>query len=188
MSTTETPAPHVVNVADAEEHTHLDGDHWGGHYKVLTPHLDEAKVPGGRPRLGVNLTRLPPGRALCPFHWHQREDEVFYVLSGRGVLRYASGSDEPDDLREIGPGDCISCPAGNGRAHQIANPFAEDLVYLAIGPDDADEVCVYPDSEKVMVRSLKQVGLLEVTPYMHGEPAAPDIFALAEAAGLKSPT
>lgn len=34
--------------------------------------------------LGVNLTRLPPGRALCPFHSHLIEDEVFYILSGGG--------------------------------------------------------------------------------------------------------
>jgi uncharacterized cupin superfamily protein len=33
-------------------------------------------------RLGVNHSRLPPGRSMCPFHYHQREDEVFFVLSG----------------------------------------------------------------------------------------------------------
>lgn len=171
---TDSSAPVVVNIRDQEEHVHLDGDHWGGSYKVLTPSL---KGSNGRGMgcLGVNLTRLPPGRALCPFHYHQREDEVFYVQSGRGVLRYG------DELFDIGPGDCISCAAGNGMAHQIANPYDEDLVYLAIGPNDPDEVCVYPDSGKVMVRSLGTVGLLEKTAYMHGEVERPEIFAMIEA-------
>jgi uncharacterized cupin superfamily protein len=64
---------------------------------------------------------LPPGRSGCPFHTHQREDEVFYVLSGRGVLRYG------ETIDDIGAGDCIACPAGTGIAHQLANPFDEGL-------------------------------------------------------------
>ena len=173
----DTPAavkPVVVNARDLEESVHLDGDHWGGAYKVLTPALGGADGRG-MGRLGVNETRLPPGRALCPFHYHQREDEVFYVLSGKGVLR--SG----DRLIDIGPGDCISCPAGDGVAHQIANPFDEDLVYLAIGPNDPDEVCVYPDSGKIMVRSLRTVGVLEKTDYMHGEGSISPIFDMIAA-------
>jgi uncharacterized cupin superfamily protein len=98
---------------------------------------------------------------------------VFYVLSGRGVFRYG------DELQEIGPGDCLSCPAGTGVAHQIANPFEEDLVFLAIGPNDPHEVCTYPDSGKVMVRALHQVGHLRQAPYMEGEPDMPKILDLA---------
>lgn len=164
----ETP-PHVINVEDAEEQVHLSGDHWGGAFKVLTPSM---RPKGGR--LGVNQSRLPPGRAMCPFHYHQHEDEVFFVLSGRGVLRYG------DDVRIIRKGDCISCPAGTKVAHQIANPFDEDLVYLGIGDRHPDEVCVYPDNGKVMVRSIGTVGFLEKAEYMAGEPDNPGIFDLAK--------
>jgi uncharacterized cupin superfamily protein len=160
----------VVNVDRVEEVEHIAGEHWGGAFKVLTPWM-EAK--GGR--LGVNQSRLPPGRATCPFHYHQREDEVFFVLSGRGVLRYG------DDVFELRPGDCVSCPAGTKIGHQIANPFDDDLVYLAIGPNDPDEVCVYPDTGKVMVRSLARVGFLESVDYLHGEAKEPKIFELARA-------
>jgi len=166
------PASPVLNVKDAEEHESTDGKHWGGTYKVLTPFLDR---PGA---LGVNLSRLPPGRAGCPFHYHMLDDEVFYVVSGTGVLRYG------EDLYPIGPGDCISCPAGTKVAHQIASTGDEDLVYLGIGRNDPNEVCVYPDSGKVMVRGLKTVGVLEKTGYMAGEPEVPKIFALAAESGL----
>lgn len=160
----------VVNVDEAEEHWHLSGAHWGGSYKVLTPWME-----GRGNTLGVNLTRLPPGRALCPFHSHQIEDEIFYILSGRGVLRYG------ETISPIGPGDCISCPAGTGTAHQIANTGTEDMLYLAIGRNDPNEVCVYPDSGKVMVRALKQIGVLRKTAYDEGEAELPPIFGLAEA-------
>jgi len=162
--------PLVVNIEDQEEHVHLSGDHWGGSYRVLTPGMRER---GGK--LGVNVTKVPPGRACVPFHTHQLEDEVFYVLSGRGVFRYG---DEP--LREINQGDCISCPAGTGVAHQLANPYDEELVYLAIGNHEPNEVCTYPDNGKVLVRAVKAIGRIESKPYMDGEPDYPAVLRMAE--------
>ena len=99
---------------------------------------------------------------------------MFFVLSGRGVLRYG------DELRELREGDCVSCPAGTGVAHQIANPHSEDLIYLAIGRHDPDEVCTYPDTGKVMVRSLQRVGQLADEPYFAGEPDRPKILGLVD--------
>lgn len=140
---------------------------WGAHWKVLTPRMAEA---GGK--LGVVQNTLPKGSVGCPFHWHLEEDEVFYVLSGRGLLRYG------DTVREVGPGDCIACPAGTKVAHQLGNPHDEDLVYLAIGPREPNEVCGYPDSGKVMVRALQTVGRLERTHYLDGEEGTPKLFAM----------
>ncbi|MEZ4380578.1 MAG: cupin domain-containing protein [Nannocystaceae bacterium] len=168
MAATETP-DFIINVDAAETIEHTIGERWGGAYKVLTP----AMRPNGG-HLGIHWMRVPSGRVAVPFHAHLREDEVFYVLSGRGVLRLG------DALREVGPGDCISCPAG-GAAHQLANPFEEDLVYLAIGTQDAHEVCTYPDSGKVLIRGLNKVGRLESTDYMDGEPDEPRVFALVAA-------
>lgn len=159
---------HVVNVDQVAEVDYTK-DCWGGIDKPLTPSM---RPKGGR--LGVNLSRLPPGHTMCPFHYHEREDEVFFILKGRGVLRYG------DDFRTLREGDCVSCPAGTRIAHQIANPFEEDLTYLSIGPHDPHEVCVYPDSDKVMVRSLERVGFLKVTQYLEAEPVPPRIFELAK--------
>ncbi len=156
----------VINEADAPFEGGGEGP-WGSTWKVLTPAMRER---GGT--LGVVMCRLEKGQTGCPFHYHMREDEVFYVLSGRGVLRYG------DTLSEIGPGDCISCPAGTRIAHQLANPHDEDLVYLAIGPRDPHEVCGYPDNGKVMVRALGEVGFLTKADYMEGEPDPPRIFEL----------
>ena len=156
----------VVNLDQVEEVVHAGG-RFGQAYKPLTPSMDAL---GGR--LGINQTRLAPGQVACPFHYHLREDEAFFVLSGRGVLRYG------DDLYDLRPGDCVSCPAGTKVAHQIANPFDEDLVYLAIGPNDPHEVCVYPDSGKVLVRGIRRIGFIEDAAYMAGEPEDPRIFGM----------
>lgn len=158
----------VLNEADAPVEGGGEGP-WGSTWKVLTPQM---RARGGS--LGVVMCRLKQGQTGCPFHYHYREDEVFYVLSGRGVLRYG------DTLSPIGPGDCVSCPAGTRTAHQLANPHEEDLVYLAIGPRDPHEVCGYPDNGKVMVRALGEVGFLSAADYMAGEPDPPRIFTLIE--------
>jgi uncharacterized cupin superfamily protein len=161
--------PLVTNIDEAPEEDNRDPTNarFGSFDKVLTPQMRDR---GGS--LGVVLTRVPPGRTACPFHTHHREDEVFLVLSGRGTLRYG------DAVHELRAGDCVSCPAGSGVAHQLANTGDEDLRYLSIGPRDPDEICTYPDSGKVMVRSLQAVGFLRKTGYMEGEPVEPRIFEL----------
>jgi len=168
--------PTVVNVEDVQELSHLKDDHWGANYRPLTPSM---RPQGGK--LGVNYIRVPPGRSTCPFHSHQLEDEAFYILSGQGLLRYG------DVVSPLKPGDCVSCPAGTGTAHQIANTSSEDLIYLAIGNHDPNEVCVYPDNGKVMVRSIQRCGWLESVDYFDGEPKPPKIFtSQATGANAKS--
>lgn len=159
----------IIHIDDAPEESTDEGPPWAGSWRVLTPGMREA---GGT--LGVVMNRLPPGSAGTPFHWHLLEDEVFYVLSGRGLLRYG------DSVRAIRPGDCISCPAGTQVAHQLANPAShdEDLVYLAIGPYLANEVAGYPDSGKIMVRPLRAVGVFDKRGYMDGEPEPPRILSM----------
>ena len=171
MTKKERESSPVVHIDEVEEVVHTSGEHWGGGYKVLTPWMTEG---GGK--LGLNLSRLPPGRTTCPFHYHDLEDEAFYVISGRGVLRYG------DELFELRAGHTISCPAGTKVAHQIANPYDEDMLYLAIGNREPNEVCVYPDSGKIMVRSLQTVGRLTGTEYMDGEPDNPKIFDIIKGA------
>ncbi len=161
--------PLIINRNDAEEIIEGEG-HFGGSYRVLTPAMRER---GGR--LGVVENRLPPQRVGCPMHSHLREDEVFLIQSGRGLFRYG------EHIREVGPGDCLSCPAGAGVAHQLGNPFHEDLVYLAIGPYDPHEVCHYPDSGKILVRGLThtgRVGHFQAASYMDGEPEVPALLLM----------
>ncbi len=114
-----------VNVAEVTETMVDNFPGWRSYRKAITPAMQPREG-----RLGAQVMWVPSGQTACPFHTHQIKDEIFYILSGRGVLRYG------ENLEEITAGDCISCPASTGVAHRIANPFEEDLVYPAIGLND----------------------------------------------------
>ncbi len=133
---------------------------------------------GGARDIGVNLVELAPGRQSCPLHWHLREEEHFYVLDGRCVLR--SG----DERHAMAKGDYVCFPAGTRVAHAFENPHAEPCRLLAIGTRVADEIAVYPESGKMKLRALDAI--VPWPPlsldYWHGEQPDLPLGAEAEAA------
>ncbi|MCB8876003.1 cupin domain-containing protein [Acidisoma silvae] len=149
---------------------------WTHFRRALTPAMKDAG-PGrfGMGRLGMRAVRLPQGHSACPAHTHLQADEIFVVLEGRGLFRYG------DRVHEIGPGDCISCPADTGIAHQIANPVTADstgdLVYLAIGAEPPADVCTYPDSGALVVDALGRHGFLREADYYEGQPQPTPLLA-----------
>jgi mannose-6-phosphate isomerase-like protein (cupin superfamily) len=82
--------------------------------------------------------RLPPGASTTP-HYHPRTEEIYYILSGTGLMRLA------EETRSVGPGDAIAIPPG--AAHQITNMGAEVLKFLcccAPGYEHDDTVLLDP--------------------------------------------
>ncbi len=120
-------------------------------------------------KLGVNVECIEPGHVTCPFHWHMKEDEFFLVLKGKAMMRTDDGK------IEIVEGDAISCPAGEGSAHQFWNHTDEPTHLLMVGQNRPDEVCYYPDSDKWLLRDLKLHGRVSKADYWDGEPSPPRI-------------
>jgi uncharacterized cupin superfamily protein len=147
----------IVKTEDVPWDTFTHGEHFASASRGLT---------GGMP-LGANIERLAPGKVSCPLHYHLREDEFFLVLRGRAMLRTTTGTIE---VRE---GDAISCPAGEGSAHQFFNHTDEPTDILMVGRNSPDDACYYPDSGKWMIRALKKIGRVTETDYMDGEPDPP---------------
>lgn len=168
--------PNIVNMHAAPESAADVPPAWAYFTRALTPAM-KAAGPGrfGMGRLGMNARRVPPGHSACPAHAHVMADEIFIVLEGHGLFRYG------DRVHRIGPGDCISCPADTGLAHQIANPATPgntgDLVYLAIGAEPAADVCTYPDSGAVAVDALARHGFLREADYYEGQPEPTPLLA-----------
>ncbi|HUN93800.1 MAG TPA: cupin domain-containing protein [Burkholderiaceae bacterium] len=94
--------------------------------------------------LGYSYDVVPPGKCSCPFHSHRAEEEMFFIVRGRGTLRYGS------EKRGIRAGDVICCPTGGPEtAHQIINDSDEELAYLSISTRKDVEICEYPDARKI---------------------------------------
>ena len=87
--------------------------------------------------VGVGATRLqiPAGGWSTPAHDHGVEEELFYVLDGRGL------SWHKDETFEIAEGDCILYLPRKG--HHTLHAV-EDLDVLAFGPRVYDESARFP--------------------------------------------
>ena len=73
------------------------------------------------------------------------------ILHGTATLRLG------EDRIPVKAGDFVSFPAGRAEAHCLVNEGDVPCRYLVIGDNNANEVCVYPDSNKIQVRALKRV-------------------------------
>ena len=71
----------------------------------------------GAQRTGASVYELPPGQAICPYHYEHGEEEWLLVLEGRPTLRHPEGSEElvPWDVvffhpaRKV-PTACVTTP------------------------------------------------------------------------------
>jgi uncharacterized cupin superfamily protein len=110
----------------------------------------------------VEICRIPPGKAACPYHSHSAQWEFYHVISGSGRVR------DPDGMTPIEPGDAFIFEPG--RPHQISNDGAGDLVLYIVADNPIGETCHYPDSGKWLVRSPKRA-LIRSEPldYFDGE-------------------
>ena len=99
----------------------------------------------GLTRIGVNLTRLPPGKESSMRHWHTHEDEFLYVLEGEVVLR----TDEGEQVLRAGM--CAGFPAGSADGHQLINRSGAPALYLEMSNRDPVDTGHYSDSDVDLV-------------------------------------
>src|SRR5262249_34872256 len=99
----------AVNLFDAELQ-HDDDDPPG----YSTSYLRTAALLGGK-RIAFNVFELPAGQSVCPYHYESTSEEWIIVLTGRPTVR------TPEGERELGPWDCVFCPAGEAGAHKVTN-------------------------------------------------------------------
>lgn len=102
----------------------------------------------GGSHVGVLIEELPPGKQSCPFHWHTREEEHMWFLEGQATLRLGN------ERHAVKAGDYVCFPAGRPLGHCLVNDSDAPCRYLVIGERFPDDVCIYPDSGKVMIRSV----------------------------------
>ena len=106
---------------------------------------------GGSQRSGLQHVTIAPGACTHPLHCHSREEELFVVLDGDGVLELL----ERDGLAEhpVRRGSVVARPAGTGVAHRF-RAGERGLTLLAYGQRDSGDAVFYPTSSKVRLRGL----------------------------------
>ncbi|HEX2304565.1 MAG TPA: cupin domain-containing protein [Gaiella sp.] len=82
---------------DDVDAVHRESGHISGKWQSLTGQASEW--------VGVRRIRIDPGKWSTPLHLEGSEEEIFYVLEGRGVSVQWDGSSE--EAYAVGPGDCL---------------------------------------------------------------------------------
>jgi uncharacterized cupin superfamily protein len=101
----------------------------------------------GAEQTGISVYELPPGQAICPYHYEFGEEEWLLVLEGTPTLRHPEGSDHLD------PWDVVLFPRGPEGAHRIGNETEETVRVLMFSDVVHPTGTYYPDSDKIGIWS-----------------------------------
>jgi len=97
----------------------------------------------GLKNFGVDLVKLAPGSCSALRHWHTKQDEFIYVLSGEITLVTNQGE------QTLTAGMAAGFTAGVADGHHLINRSNAVSVYLEIGDRTSDDQVNYPDIDLV---------------------------------------
>ena len=106
----------------AEQPVEIRKNMRGGPGEVIVKHYFRKEEINPHCRLCAQLT-LPPGAGIG-LHEHTKEDEVFIIQQGRGIVQ------QDGKEIEVGVGDALV--TGKGASHAIRNNGSEDLIVTAV--------------------------------------------------------
>ena len=124
----------------------------------------------GAERTGASVYELPPGEAVCPYHYEYGEEEWVLVLEGRPTVRTPEGSEQ------LEPFEMAFFPRGPAGAHQVRNDTDSPVRVVMFSEVVYPTATAYPDSGKVGVYTGdKAEDLIALrsgaVDYFHGEPS-----------------
>ena len=61
----------------------------------------------------VAVYEIMPGKSAVPYHYHLKNEETFYIISGSGELK------TPDGCKTVSAGDFLFFPANENGAHKL---------------------------------------------------------------------
>lgn len=107
-------------------------------------------------KCNVNFVEVEPGNYAYGYHYHEMNEEVFYIISGTGIVRTPQGG------ITVNAGDAITFPTGPEGAHVIQNGSeTEKLVYIDFGTHAEAEIVHLPDFGKIMVIGKNGMGIYD---------------------------
>ncbi len=94
---------------------------------------------------GMSIYEIPPGQAICPYHYEYGEEEWLVVLEGTPTLRTPEGSSV------LEPWDVCVFPVGPSGAHGVRNEGSSVVRVMMFSEVKWPAATVYPDSDKIGV-------------------------------------
>jgi len=144
--------PNLLRAKDITQKECSFSHPWNPASEITYTHISRE---AGLTRSGVSLMRVPPGKESMAYHLHHLEEEWIYILSGRALALIDGGE------YEMGPGDFVGFPTPSV-AHNLANPFGEELVYLSGGEHHEHEIADFPELGKRMVRIGEEMTIYDL--------------------------
>jgi uncharacterized cupin superfamily protein len=126
----------IANLAVSYDESDPDGFRSGGH-RI-------GRDLGAR-ITGTSVYEVPPGQALCPYHYEYGEEEWLLVLEGRPTLRHPEGTDRLERW------DLVFFPSGPDGAHRVQNDTDEPVRIMMYSSVTTPAATVYPDSDKIAI-------------------------------------
>lgn len=94
----------------------------------------------------ANFVELPPLAQWFSYHYHDAKEEIFYIISGTGVIKTVSG-----EIR-VKAWDLMHFTAGKAWTHVIKNTSEnEKLVYIDFGTKPETDVAHLLDIDSVLI-------------------------------------
>lgn len=138
---------------------------WSRNLSLALGGIRNAGLWGGGHPFDLQIRRIPAGAAVCPFHAHFAQWELFVVLKGTATVRAG-----PETHTAV-TGEVFVHPPGG--AHQLSNPGPDDLEVLIITDNPQLDGGYYPDSDKWVLRPPGKIFRLTEVDYFDGEDPAP---------------
>lgn len=96
----------------------------------------------------VNFVEVEPGNFAYGYHYHEENEEVFYIISGNASVKTETGE------KLLKAGDVICFPANKNGSHIIANASkTEKLVYIDFGTANRPDIVHFTGANAGMVVS-----------------------------------
>jgi uncharacterized cupin superfamily protein len=122
----------------------------------------------GAKQTGTSVYELPPGQAVCPYHYEYAEEEWLLVLAGNPSVR------TPEGVERLEPYDVVFFAMGAAGAHKVFNESDETARVMMWSTIITPSATAYPDSDKVGIwTGVKEENVMVVrssnVDYFHGE-------------------
>lgn len=121
----------------------LKPKHTGSHPAYVYDKYEAVPKNSGS-QCAVVFYDIAPGKSSYPLHYHSGSEEIFYIISGQGVVETSDGE------IAVSAGSVVFCPAGEGGAHKLTNTSdSAVLTYIDIDTVPKTDMCYYPKSGKI---------------------------------------